>query len=242
MKTLHIVMGIVAEGGTDVVVLEEYLSTWLAKRSIVLDVRPVQPAIDATSGRLGDGGWTWVKTWCEENSASSRADLFLPLFDGEQPLDILVVQLDGDRIEDYTRSHSDITVPVPANAHARGAIVKEVLERWLWGSAQARSTDPNRERHCLVATVRALETWLVAGLDSSLSDPEEIQDPEQELMKLRPDLNIKVVGGVTRLKKDVLSWQNMARQTVGALPHICSTCDHCRAFLADVDALIQQRQ
>ena len=242
---MHLVVGIVAEGATDIVVIEEYLSAWLTKHddSIVLEVRPVQPSIDATSGRFGDGGWTLVKAWCEDNPAALRTmELFSPLFEGERPLDFLIVQLDGDRVEDYTKFYPDITIEANPDASARGAIIEEVLGRWLWSSVPQRTADPNQSRHCLVATVRALETWLVAGLNPSVLEPEEIEDPELELMTIEPGLDTKLVGGVIKLKKHVQSWRDLARRTSRALPQIYVTCPHCGIFLAYVDALVERRQ
>ena len=242
---MTLVVGIVAEGSTDIAVLEEYLSAWVTRHgaSIRVEVRPVQPAIDATSGEFGGGGWTLVKTWCEEHSPSLRAlDLFSPVFAGEQPLDFLIVQLDGDVIDEYTAFYPDITVPDKADAHERGRIIEQVLERWLWGSSERRAVDPSGTRHCLVASIRALEAWLVAGLDPSISDPEEIEDPEKELMRLEPELETKVVAGAIRLKKLAPTWRALAQRTCGALPHIVATCAHCGRFLTYVDALLEQRE
>ena len=238
-------VGIVAEGATDVVVIEEYLSAWLGRQHdpIGLEVRPVQPLLDATSGQFGDGGWTLVKAWCEDNSAAIRAlGLFSQLFEGDQPLDILIVQLDGDRINEYTEIYPDIAVPDNADAGVRGTIIEAVLERWLWGSVQQRAADVNQGRHCLVASIRALEAWLIAGLDPSIPNPEEIEDPEMELMRVEPGLDTKAVGGVTRLKKNVLAWQELAQRSRGALPHIYTACPHFGTFLDYVDAVIELRR
>ena len=240
MTRLRIVVGIVAEGPTDVVVMTEYLSAWLARHddAPVLEVRPVQPEQDATSGRFGDGGWTLVKAWCENNPATLRSlGLFQPLFEGEEPLDALIVQLDGDRIAEYARFYPDIMVPVDADATTTGSIVEEVLERWLWDGKPGRNTDPNHERHWLVAAVRATETWLVAGMDPSIEEPEEIPDPERELMRLAPKLRTRFVGGVRRLNKYPPAWRELARQTGSRLFHVGETCPHLGKLLWRIDKL-----
>ena len=223
--------------------MEEYLAAWLAGRdeAVGLEVRPVQPELDATSSQFGDGGWTRVKTWCEDNSAGLRSlGLFSSLFEGERPLDFLIVQLDGDRIDEYTAFYPDIVVPINADAHARGAIVEEVLHRWLWNTAQRRAADGDQGRHCLVASIRSTEAWLVAGLDPSIPQPEEIEYPEIELMRVEPGLDTKRVAGVVRLKKNVRAWRQLARKTCVALPHICAACTHFGAFLAYVDQVVEQ--
>ncbi|MDE0006113.1 MAG: hypothetical protein OXQ29_25770 [Rhodospirillaceae bacterium] len=234
---MTLVVGIVAEGSTDIVVIQEYLSSWMNRHGedVSVEIVALQPQLDATSGRYGDGGWTFVKTWCEDNPAHLRSLEFAPLFEGDAPMDFLIVQLDGDRIDDYTRDHPDISLAGNLDARRRGQIVEEVLKRWLWGPDPRRAADPNEARHCLVATVRSLETWLVAGLDTSVVDPEEIEDPELELMKLEPRLDTKVVGGVTRLKKNRPSWEGLAKRTTGSLEHIRTSCYHCGKLLAYAD-------
>ena len=237
---MHLVVGVVAEGPTDVVVLDEYLATWVRELddSATLEVRPLQPAIDATSGRLGDGGWTLVKAWCEDNPSEARTtDLFEPLFEGQPPVDVLLVQLDGDVIGDYAASYPDITVPQVPDAAARGNVVSLVLERWLWGSTERRHADPYGERHCLVATVRALETWIVAGLDTSVPAPEEVENPEQVLMTLEPGLPTKR----GRLRKNRARWRSLALKTRTRLAHITSVCPHCEQFLSYFEAAIKEQ-
>ena len=81
--------------------------------------------------------------------------------------------------------------------------------------AHAESADPHEDSHCLVATVRALETWIVAGLDPSIPEPEEIEDPQQELMNL----------GHGRVRKNRRRWRSLAQQTQAELEHIRSLID-----------------
>ena len=105
------IVGIVAEGPTDVVILEEFLSERFKSGGVSgpLEIRPLQPAVDATSGTFEDGGWTWVRAWCANNPTEHRAvDLFQPLFEGDRPLDILIVQVDGDVVDEYARPYPHI--------------------------------------------------------------------------------------------------------------------------------------
>ena len=139
------IVGIVAEGPTDVVILEEFLSERLKNTGVSapLEIRPLQPAVDATSGAFEDGGWTWVRAWCANNPPEHRAvDLFQPLFEGDRPLDILIVQVDGDAVGKYAKPYPHIPVPMNPDARARGQIVEAVLEEWLWGGSQGRGLDP----------------------------------------------------------------------------------------------------
>lgn len=238
------IVGVVAEGPTDVVILEEYLSERLKSIGISapLEIRPLQPAVDSTSGTFGDGGWTWVRSWCEENSPEDRAvDLFQPLFEGDQPLDVLLVQVDGDMIYEYTKRYPHIRVPMNPDAAARGRVVEAVLEEWLWGGSKRHGQDPYAWKHCLVATVRATETWIVAGLDQSIQNPEEL-DPEVELIRIAPTgLRTRTRRGRKRLVKKPEIWHKLARRTRQHLPHIASVCPHCEKFLQCVETMAKSR-
>ena len=239
------IVGIVAEGPTDVVILEEYLSERLKSTgvSVPLEIRPLQTAVDATSGAFEDGGWTWVRVWCENNPPKHRAvDLFQPLFEGDRPLDVLLVQVDGDVVDEYAKPHPHITVPMNPDAPARGRVVEAVLEEWLWGGSKRRVYDPDASKHCLVATVRASETWIVAGMDQSIQNPEEL-DPEVELMRIAPPgLRIITRRGRRRPVKKPDSWRKLVRQTRQQLPHIVSVCPHCEKFLQCVEAMIKNQR
>ena len=240
---MHLIVGVVAEGPTDLEVLEEYMSAWLEQLDgcIDLEVRPLQPVVDATSGHYGDGGWTWVRTWCTENPPQVRADLFQPMFENERPLNLLLVQLDGDVVGEYASPYPDVTVPDNPDAPTRGTIVEHILAKWLWNSTEQRRSDPHEGRHCLVATVRALETWIVAGLDHSIRNPEEIENPEQVLMNLEPRLRTKLDGGVRRLRKNPQAWLMLAKKTRTELEHIKSVCPQCDKFLTHVGAAINEQ-
>ena len=243
---MHLVVGVVAEGPTDVVVFDEYLSTWIRELddSVTLEVRPLQPAVDATSGRFGYGGWTWVKAWCESNPPEVRTfDLFEPLFEDEPPVDVLLVQLGrgrGRRLRGRVCGHHGAAEPGCSRERHRSS--QRVLERWLWNSTDRRHADPHGGRHCLVATVRALETWLVAGLDPSIPEPEEIENPEQELMNIEPGLRTKRDGHVGRLRKNreevADAW--LEKDTYSNWTHIKAVCPHCEQFLSYFETAIEQ--
>ena len=239
------IVGIVAEGPTDVVILEEFLSERLKNTGVSapLEIRPLQPAVDATSGAFEDGGWTWVRAWCANNPPEHRAvDLFQPLFEGDRPLDVLVVQVDGDAVGDYAKPYPHIPVPMNPDARARGQVVEAVLEEWLWGGSQGRGLDPDASRHCLVAAVRASETWIVAGMDRSIPNPEEL-DPEVELMRIAPPgLRIRTRRGRRRLVKKPDFWRTLVRQARQQLPHIVSVCPHCEKFLQCVETLAEDHR
>ena len=112
-----------------------------------------------------------MKTWCRNSPPEHRAaDLFQPLFEGDRPLDVLLVQVDGDVVDEYARPYPYIQVPMNPDAPARGRIVEAVLEEWLWGGSQGRGYDPDASKHCLVAMVWTSETWFI-GVHLTPPDP-----------------------------------------------------------------------
>ena len=234
------VIGIVSEGSTDFIALKIYLLEWAGTNygDINLEVRALQPPIDATSGEFGDGGWTRVRAWSEDNPPEDRADnLFQPLFEGEEPCNILIVQLDGDVVSDYIVEFRDIFLPRNPDAQSRGETVEKVLVRWLWGSDDERANDPNAEAHCLVATVRALEAWFVAALDHSIKEPEEL-DPECELIRIKPELPTKLQRGRRRLMKSNEDWRNLAEITKHEVVHIACACPNFGKLLQSIEEKI----
>lgn len=232
------IIGVIAEGPTDVVTLEVYLEEWFRRHfpRIPLQIRSLQPEIDATSGNFSDGGWTWVKTWCENNSSEDRTALYLqPVFENEQPCDILLILLDGDVVDEYTREYPDIQLPPILNAEARGLVVEEVLTRWLWGSYAAREQDLHANQQCLGKAVQALETWFVAGLDQDIEEPEEVT-PDSTLLDLVPSLPTRTRGGRSRLRKTTKRWRRLAECTKGNVDHIRGSCPHFRDLLDCIEA------
>ena len=140
--------------------------------SVPLQIRPLQPAVDATSGTFGDGGWARVRAWCKNYPPKDRAaDLFQPLFERDQPLDVLLVQMDGDAIKEYTTLLPHIQVPTNPDVSARLQIVEAVLEDSLWGGSIRRFQDPYARRALSGRNSSSLlVTWIeIAGMAASNS-------------------------------------------------------------------------
>ena len=231
------IIGVVAEGPTDVVTLEVFLTEWFNRnlQGNNFEIRPLQPSIDSTSGVFSDGGWTWVKAWCENNPPRERAELyFQPLFDGESPCDVLLVVLDGDVVDEYVRDYPEMNLPRILSSNSRARIVEEVLVRWLWGSMEGLQEDEFAPRYCLGKAIQALETWFIAGLDQSIFEPEEVA-PEQILLQLVPGLKTKMRGGRRRLTKTTKAWRVLAEDTRSEMVHIFDTCPHFRELIECIE-------
>lgn len=208
---MSFVIGLIAEGPTDAVVLEPLIKRAVGARAQGLDVEivPVQPG-DVTSGGSEEGGWLQVKAWCLRNGAAQRRALYFePLFEGFGPrCHALLVQLDADLLHlvpDLARREG---VPAPAELtpEARGETIRALLTRWLWPEEGARLDEPRTVR---LAAVWSTETWLVAALDPALATPEAV-DPNPLLLKVSPGLAYPL--GSTKLKKSVKRWKKICKQ------------------------------
>ena len=231
------IVGIVAEGKSDYLVLRRYIEEWAAGYlpDGSITIIPYQPTLDATSDKWGKGGWTLVKVWCENNPPVSRQNqIFEPLFRHEKACDFLVVQLDGDIVGTLIDATPGVAPPVSLDKAGRAEAVNSVLDRWLWPDDASRTVEHSSERHINLPTIRAIEAWIIAGLDTAIADPEE-EDASAVLMGLRPDLTVSVDGG-SRLKKKSKSWKKLAEDTAKNLNHIRVKCDQCGVFLRKLES------
>jgi len=231
-----VTIGIVAEGGTDCVVIEGFIRQWLVDKAIVVDLqfRPIQPEIDATSGIYGRGGWTYVRTWCEQNDPAIRtAQIFRPLFSTDSPCDFLIVQLDGDIPIDATNAVPDCNTDNPISSAQRGLNARSVLDHWLWPNKTLKNPSNFSDEHISVTPVLCTETWIVAALDHTIAKPEEIE-PGTELLRLKPEL-ATYERGKTRPRKTVARWRKLLDEACKHLAHVEKTCPQCATFFSSLD-------
>ncbi|MGD9738967.1 MAG: hypothetical protein AB7O56_03335 [Bauldia sp.] len=233
------VVGVVSEGPTDFVVLQYILSTFAQFRGDEIELRRIQPHIDATSGRRSEGGWTQVYQWCVRNPPPARAFLFQSgsLFEGgDDPLDFLIVHMDTDIAEHILYGR----YPLPqqgAQAHnlssnvGRGAFVNDTIALWL-----DLSNDGNAARCLPAPAVECAETWLVAGLRRAPSNPEAFPRIMQWFIRAmyRSEGVATVPRGLRKLKK---SESRYIRFLSRASPDVLKSqarCLHLRRLVARI--------
>lgn len=235
----ELVIGLVAEGPTDYEVIEPFVQKALTDIGFSgnLEFKRIQPELDQTSSTYPPAGWTKVMAWCGRFPPERREhQLFSPLFEDEKSIDLLVVQLDGDVLDGYA-NHCQKPLPNPPwTAEKRGEYVEGVLREWLWPDSNPAKPEKG---HITLASIIATETWLVAGFDMALKQPEEV-NPENELMRLRLLLPVSVRPGIKngKLDKKPEKWRRMAAGVVGNLSHIRNVCPHCNKFLSQVESAI----
>ncbi len=233
MDSHSLVIGLVAEGVTDLDFLQLSIEQTLRDHGFegALSFRHIQPELDATSGKHGDGSWSRVHQWCIAHPPDARRlSIFQPLFAGRAPLDALVVHLDGDVLDEY-KPHVKVALPKkPWTPAKRADFVEAALNEWLWPGAQERD-----ENHILAVMVRALESWLLAAYDRNLLAPEDM-DPEPALRTASPHLNPPQTPGA-RLRKKPNKWEKMSQDALPHLAHIRNVCPSSERFFSQVEAL-----
>jgi hypothetical protein len=235
---MSFVIGLIAEGPTDAVVLEPLIKRALGvgPQGIDVELVKVQPA-DATSGGSGEGGWLQVKAWCLRNGAAPRRALYFePLFEGFGPrCNALLVQLDADLLHLVPDIASKEGVPTPKELtpESRAETIRAILTRWLWPEGGERL---DNDRTVRLAAVWSTETWLVAALDPALATPEAV-DPNPLLLEHSPGLALR--EGSTKLKKSEKRWRRIcarakvAEQT-GSILQRCPSLRRAMTELAEL--------
>ena len=123
-------IGVVCEGSHDFIVLSAFVKA--AMKPVVVNVLPIQPAIDATMRQDGDGGFHHVKAWCLRNSGKSfYQNIGTGLFDGSTAYDHILVHLDGDVVEKTDWFTTQEIATAKSGVRQRCSIVRKWIENSL---------------------------------------------------------------------------------------------------------------
>lgn len=232
-------VGLVVEGLSDYRVFQPLIRETVAEAApnCAVQFRFLQPKPDATSSGYTPGGWTLVYKWCQRNPPNIRSSfIFQEVIAGTPACDLLVAHLDADVLQEYA---SKASVPLPGtpwSSSKRATFAESVLGEWLWSGAAPLHTE-FPDRHIPVIAVWATETWLVAALDSSLGEPEEV-DPVPLLINLKPDLEDNRRPG--RLKKSSVAtvYDSLALNLIQDLDRVRSVCNQLEKFCSKVEGYL----
>ena len=227
-------IGVVAEGKTDRVVLEELLAGQLKalRPSLETEFINIQPDPDATSGSI-DGGWTHVKQWCHANPPDRRQIIYLgrALFASDldtKRCDILLVILDADASE-HIAKNSGVQPPPPApSAVDRRLFIRHILDSWLWPGGLGV-----RERHILAAAVEAIEAWLVAAL-SRAPDPETITDLNPHMVEIHRSLIRHTQPSMKRVPKTIERYRLISQHARSTVHHVHDKCECFQLLISEI--------
>lgn len=177
MSSLKI--AVVAEGPTDIVIIESALNAIFAGRSFV--TIQLQPSGSVAFGDFG-GGWGGVYRWCKQAVGAGMGDLLAAHFDA------VILHIDADVADaNYANANiaplpSDLPIPCQPNrppACLPCAALRKVVLSWL-GSL------PFSQHFAFCIPSMATESWLVPILFpkdvlSVSADPECYPNPASRL-------------------------------------------------------------
>lgn len=206
-----------------------------------IEIVPLSPQADQTSGRFPRHGWTAVRDWCISHRPKSNADVahMNPLL---QPRALrknwrflvrasnaegLIVQIDTDIV--------DLIVDLPQNFATTGISRKEYTEaavlKWL-----AIPEYPTNSLF-LVLSSHSTEAWILAcygPADPIFSDLpagfsyEDLHDVEQRL--IRKGLLSRLKKGKHRLEKTPTLYRNYGAQIAVSLNDVRGRCEEANSF------------
>ena len=206
------VIGIVAEGPVDHLVLKTVINRITGESHIYRHIQPEQDLL----GKYGNG-WKGVYRWCENNAELLPA-LFTEIFPA---LDLLIIHMDGDvaRKEKEVHCHCKSTVctgkntespllcrrlkeggcPVvlPCGDHENSPEgcrkhLNELILSLLGGYS---GKEKIRKKIIVVIPCDSTDTWTASAFEEDIPAAEEIEDPWEQIISLKKDFHgIRIPG------------------------------------------------
>ena len=208
-------VGLVAEGPSDCVALEELIRT-VEPETDFLRIRP-----DMTLASRSPHGWTGVRAWCRE--MGPLLESFLSADPG-LPLHLLVIHLDCTMAHNVRADR-----PCPP-AEATASTLREIVAgEWL-----GRAFLPS---FVVLATPSlSTDTWIVAALEPPFQGEVPLEcDPlaERELVRRRL---LRLRDG--EVKKPAAKYEPLAKQMAQKIDEVCAACSEAARFLSDFAAAV----
>lgn len=245
--TKEINVGIIAEGRTDHMLLNEIICSLLDKDD---DCLFLQPTVQSTTA-----GWFGVIDYCQNRIKKVGYDTFLKL-DISRPIDLLVIAVDGDQHKEplldcaardrvycgrYRDAHSCYTMRTngqenfseclyyPYHSRLKSLPIDarvSAMSSWVlrWCGLQAQP-----ETLIISIPCNMIESWIVAGLDGPLIEG----TPIEEYSRLYTDYVLNhspkyhgwpTIGG----KEDFFKF--FVPKIMSRWDNICTSCSQAKAF------------
>jgi len=208
-------VGLVAEGPSDCLALEEMIRT-VEPEADFLRIRP-----DMTLVSRSPHGWTGVRAWCRE--MGTLLESFLSADPG-LPLHILVIHLDCSMAHNVGADR-----PCPPADATSGTLREIVIGEWL-----GRASLPG---FIVLATPSlSTDTWIVAGLEPPFLGEIPLEcDPQAERELVRRRL-LRLRDG--EVKKPAAKYEPLAKQMAQGIDKVCMSCPEAARFRTDLAAAI----
>jgi hypothetical protein len=201
-------VGIVAEGRSDWLVLEEVMKSVHPEIEFV----PLQPEQTLFSG-IGQG-WKGVRAWCRENGHQLESIMQVLM---DEPIQILVIHADCSMADKEEIHH-----PCPPASNTALDLAKVIETKWL-------GREPIPDFVLIVTPAQSSDAWVVATLDppyANLSGIECDKGAEDELTRRRL-LERKSDG---RANKNYEKYKSLAERIGPFIDHVCTHCPQAESF------------
>jgi hypothetical protein len=194
-------VGLVAEGPSDWLALEELI------RTVVTDVDFLHIRPDMTLASKSPHGWKGVRAWCQQ--MGPLLESFLSGVLG-LPLDLLVVHVDCSMAHNLGISH-----PCPPADATSNALREAVTRDWL-------GRDPLPGFVVLATPSLSTDAWIVAALDRPYQGSVPLEcDPNVERELVRRKL-LRLRDG--EVKKPASRYQPLAERMAQKINEVCAAC------------------
>jgi len=233
---------LVCEGPTDIEILSSVSKALTNINGHSVEIIPLSPQRDATSGQYPRHGWTEVRAWCQTNKRKTAADVasinpllrsailrknwsFLVQASGA---DGVIIQIDTDIAGQI--------IDCPLGRFTTGNIVQRkiftetAILNWL--------SEPKSPKGIfLILSSYSTETWIMAchsPADSMFTglpvgfDYEDVHDVEARL--ITKGYAIKSKAGVPKLEKKTTLYAGYAKQIISSIVDVRSRCSTAHDF------------
>ena len=209
-------IGIVAEGKSDWLALEELMKTIHPD----VDFVRLRPDMNPLASR-SSYGWKGVRAWCQQEGG--RLETLLAGVIGS-PIHLLVIHVDCSMAHNVDALH-----PCPPARATADALRETLIRDWLGR--------PSLPDFVVLATPsRTTDSWIVAALDPPYAgnEPLECDDlAERELVRRRL---LRLRDG--EVKKTEGKFRPLAEAMAQALDRVCGICTEAERFREDFAAAV----
>jgi hypothetical protein len=223
------IAGIVAEGGTDIIILREILYSLCPDLTLVHPISPKEtfgPTIDESTDeeekkRYRDGGFGQVMKWCKNKGPGIVDYMKYYRFNGN-PLTFLVIHLDADiasKIGIDEKCNPEVINPAEK---VTAAMCKEV-QSWFGC--------PLPENIIITFPAQRTETWMRVGLIRGANPSIECDTNVDNILIKRGFLER---GDDGKTAKDTSIYQKRAPEIAANFHKITTTCPEAKRFCGKI--------